>query len=266
MTPTVAAVAVEQGRLSWQDDAAVLLGRRRLQCITVERLLSHTAGVRPLTEDADLIGLPRDRAELAALLLDETPHFEPGTTAEYSNGGYAVMSAVLESVFNAPFESILTDQLFEPLEMDAGFGWPTGPIGHYCRDGRLEPQTAVDEYALPPALTAAGDVSASIDGYARFVQCHLCGLRGAARLISADSFRRLHTPLHENFALGWGVQQWEGERTSVHAGSAETFVAVVAVQPERDFAAAAIVNAGGDHASQQAIKVVRNLVHQSALN
>ena len=254
------------GRLSWHDDAAVLLGRGRPQRITVERLLSHTAGVRPLTEDADLVGLPRERMELAALLLNETPQFEPGATAEYSNGGYAVMSAVLERVFDVPFESVMTEQLFEPLGMDAGFGWPTGPIGHYCRNGRLEPQTAGDGYALPPALTAAGDVSATIDGYAKFIQCHLRGLRGDARLISVDSFRRLHTPLHENFALGWGVQQWEGERTSVHAGSAETFVAIVAVQPERDFAAAAIVNAGGDHASGQAIEVVRNLVQESAVN
>jgi CubicO group peptidase (beta-lactamase class C family) len=265
MTATVAALAVEQGRLTWEDDAASLLGRGRPHEITVERLLSHTAGVRPLTEDADLVGLPRERAELAALLLSEAPQFEPGTKAEYSNGGYAVMSAVIERVFGAPFETILARELFEPLGIDAGFGWPAGPIGHYFRDGRLEPQTSDDGYALPPALTAAGDVCATIDGYAKFVQWHLRGLRGDASLISVDSFRRLHTPLYENFALGWGVQQWEGALTSVHAGSGGTFFAVVALQPDRDVAAAAFINAGGDHASREAIEVVRGLVQKHAL-
>jgi len=263
MTATVAAIAVEQGRLDWQDDAAAVLGQPCIRGVTVERLLSHTAGVRALSEDEELIGLPKERMEMAAFLLDETPEFEPGARANYSNGGYAVMSAILEHVFEAPFERILTDELFEPLGMDAGFGWPSGPVGHYFRNERLEPQLPGDGYVLPPALTAAGDVCATIEGYATFVQCQLRGLRGTPSLISVDSFRRLHTPLHENFALGWGVQEWEGARTSVHAGSGGTFYAIVALQPERDVAAAALVNAGGDRASRHAIEVVRDLVREN---
>jgi hypothetical protein len=65
-----------------------------------------------------------------------------------------------------------------------------------------------------------------------------------------------------NFALGWGVQDWEGSRTSVHTGSAETFFAIVVVQPDRDFAAAAIVNAAGEQAEAAAIEVVRALVRE----
>ena len=258
MTATVTALAVDEGRLEWDDDAADVLGRGRAGGATIERLLSHTAGVLPLTEDADLVGLSRDRLEVAAFLLEEPPRFEPGTMAEYSNGGYAVVSAVLERVFGAPFEVILAERLFDPLRMDAGFGWPSGPRGHYSRSGRLESQTD-DGYAVPPALTGAGDVCSTIDGYAQFVQCHLRGLRGAPGLLSVDSFRRLHTPVDGNFALGWGVQEWEGERTSVHAGSAETFYAVVVLQAERDFAAAAIVNAGGEKAAERTIEVVRAL-------
>jgi CubicO group peptidase (beta-lactamase class C family) len=258
MTATVTALAIDQGRLDWEDDAADVLGRGRARGATIERLLSHTAGVRPLTEDAELVGLSHDRLEVAALLLEEPSRFEPGTTAEYSNGGYAVVSAVLEQIFGAPFEAVLAERLFDPLGMDAGFGWPSGPRGHYFRDGRLDAQTD-DGYSVPPALTGAGDVSSTIDGYARFVQCHLRGLRGTPGLLSVDSFRRLHTPVDGNFALGWGVQEWEGERTSVHAGSAETFYAVVVLQPERDFAAAAVVNAGGEKAAERSIDVVRTL-------
>ena len=230
--------------------------------MTLERLLSHTAGVRPLTDDSELSSLPAGRLELAQLLLDEEPRFEPGSQADYSNGGYAIVAAILEHAFGSSFEDVLRGRLFEPLTLDAGFGWPAGPIGHYCRNGVLVAQTPGDGYALPPGLTPAGDVSATIDSYGRFVQLHLRGLRGAAELIAADSFRRLHTPLVGNFALGWGVQEWEGARTSVHAGSAETFFAVVVLQPERDFAAAAIVNAAGEQAGAAATEVVRALVRE----
>src|SRR4051812_22407966 len=47
-----------------------------------------------------------------------------------------------------PFEVILAERLFFPLGMDAGFGWPTGPRGHYARGGRLRAPTE-DAYAPP---------------------------------------------------------------------------------------------------------------------
>jgi hypothetical protein len=51
-------------------------------------------------------------------------------------------------------------------------------VGHYCRDGVLVPHDRGSGDALSRRLTAAGDVSATIDSYARFMQVHLRGLRG----------------------------------------------------------------------------------------
>lgn len=105
----------------------------------------------------------------------------------------------------------------------------------------------MDDYQLPPFLRPAGDVNASLEGYARFLRAHLRGLRGEADLLGVESFRRLHRPIGgTNFALGWGVQDLQGVRTSVHTGSAETFYAVVALQPERDLAVAVVANAAGE--------------------
>jgi len=66
------------------------------------------------------------------------------------------------------------------------------------------------------------------------------------------------------FALGWGVQQWEGSMTSVHAGSAGTFFAVVAIQPERDLAVAVVTNAGGQLAATAATELARELIRTHA--
>lgn len=264
MTATVVARAVEQGRLAWEDDAAVVLGLDAPRGVTIERLLGHTAGMRALTEDNELALLPAERAAVAAVLLGDEPQFEPGTAASYSNGGYAVVAAVLEDVYDAPLEEVLRVELFEPLQLEAGFGWPADLSGHYARGGGLEVHDIRDGYRLPPALTAAGDLNATIDSYGRFVQLHLLGLRGQPQLLDADSFARLHTPLCDGFALGWGVQEWEGARTSVHTGSAETFFVIVALQPERDFGAAAAVNAAGEHAEAAAVEVVRQLIRAHA--
>jgi CubicO group peptidase (beta-lactamase class C family) len=133
--------------------------------------------------------------------------WEPGSKRGSSSSGYAIVAAVLEHVFGSSFEDVLRGELFEPLALDAGFGWPSGPIGHYCRNGVLEAQTTRDGYTLPPALTG--------------------GL----------THERPHRKRRD-------------------------FFAIVVVQPDRDFAAAAIVNAAGEQAEAAAIEVVRALVRE----
>lgn len=266
LTATLAAIAVERGALGWTTDAAELLEAASVRGLTLERLLAHAAGVRALTEDEELVGLPDDRQALAEMLLCEEPLFEPGSDAAYSNGGYAIVSAMLERALGVDFEDGLRRELFEPLGLEAGFGWPADLPGHYCRHDALVPHDHTDGYALPRTLAAAGDVNATIESYAKFVQLHLRGLRGDAHLLRSSTYSKLHSPIVGPFALGWGIQMWEGATTSVHAGSAETFFAIVAVQPERDFAAAAVVNAGGERAQQATVEIVRGLVRERAVD
>jgi CubicO group peptidase (beta-lactamase class C family) len=116
--------------------------------------------------------------------------------------------------------------------------------GHRETDGGFSPHDVSDGYALPSILAPAGDVHASIDGYARFVEAHLNGLRGGNGVASTSTFEHLHRA-DDGFALGWGVQELGGEETHVHSGSAETFLALVAVQPRRAAAAAVVANAAG---------------------
>ena len=260
MTATLAAIAVERGLLDWTSPAPAVLGVDGSSEITLERLLAHAAGIRPLVDDDELVGLPPERSAVARLLVGEPPLFEPGTANVYSNGGYAVAAALLEAVTGEPWEMLLQSWLAEALSIELAVGWPAGLAGHYERDGKLVVHDHGDGYRLPEAIAPAGDVNATIGDYARFVQLHLRGLSERPELISRRSFRRLHTPLGGSFALGWGVQEWEGARTSVHAGSAGTFYALVAVQPTRDVAVAVLTNAGGSRAEKAAVDLARELV------
>src|SRR5690348_12810165 len=65
MTATLAAIAVERGLLDWSSSAPAVLDMEGSHGVTLERLLAHAAGVRPLTEDDELAGLPRERSEVA---------------------------------------------------------------------------------------------------------------------------------------------------------------------------------------------------------
>jgi CubicO group peptidase (beta-lactamase class C family) len=260
MTATLAAIAVERGLLAWDSEATEVLDADGSAEITLARLLAHAGGIRPLTDDAEFAGVPAGRAELAGLLVTEPPLFQPGTANAYSNGGYAIVAAMLETVTGIAWEGLLQAWLAEPLLIELGVGWPSVLAGHNERDGVFVMHDLADGYTVPAAIAPAGDVNATLGAYSRFVQLHLRGLRAQAELLSPESFEFLHTPMRDPFALGWGVQSFEGARSSVHAGSAGTFTALAVVQPERDLAIVVLTNAGGQHASTVTIAATRGLI------
>jgi CubicO group peptidase (beta-lactamase class C family) len=279
ITATAAAVLVERGVLAWDSSAAEVLDVHAADpSITLERLLRHAAGIRPLTEDEELdaLGLEpgeptEERLAAARLLLADPPALEPKTGIErYSNGGYTIAASMLECAAGRPYEEVVEAEVFGPLGFEAAFGWPAGggadqPWGHFADgDGSLRPHDPDDDYRLGAVLAPAGDVNSAIEPYARFVQAHLRGLRGTSSILSAATFAHLHTPDDEGFALGWGVQEFEGARTSTHSGSAETFYAVVVIQPDRDLAVAVCANAAGASGARGVVELTRELVRSSS--
>jgi CubicO group peptidase (beta-lactamase class C family) len=109
-------------------------------------------------------------------------------------------------------------------------------------------------------MEGAGGLSLSIEDYAAFVQMHLRGLRGEGSVVlRAESVRELHLP-DGRYALGWGVQDYAGARSHVHAGGNGEFYALVALQPDRDHAVAFLTNDGGDDAETQASAIVQALL------
>ena len=283
LTATLAAIAVERGVLGWDTDAADVLAGTPRHGATLLRLLSHSAGLLPYEEDEQIAsvalgdGTPAEqRLVFARVVLAEQPLFPAGAEHAYSNAGYAVAAAMVEAVLDVAWEELVLDSLLAPLGADGGIGWPARsdpeqPWGHFDRDGAFVPHDPHDAYQLSAPIRPAGDVHASLDGYARFLQLHLRGLSGAVALLSDDAFRRLHTPVgggrvtergdrFHGYALGWGVLDIDGVRSSVHSGSADTFSAVVALQPARDLAAAVVANAAGPSVERALGRMLRELL------
>ena len=146
-------------------------------------------------------GTPREqRAAFADIALAAPSLFEPGTAHEYSNAGFAIGAAMVEAATDVAWEEALTSRIFAPLGIDGRIGWPAlnatdAPLGHRLVDGRLVPHDpATDDYALPPWLRPAGDVSLSIGDYGTFLADQMAGLTGRGRLGPEAMYRSLHTP------------------------------------------------------------------------
>ena len=170
-----------------------------------------------------------------------------------------------ETLAGKPWEELMRELVFDPLEMrSAGFGvpWdaemPTDPWPHE-RDGTpLTPGPMADN---PPSIGPGGTVHASIGDWAKLVKEHLKGARGEdGRLLKAETMRRLHRSQptggdDDAYALGWVVVQrpWAkgdgSDDTGMalhHAGSNNSWFALVWIAPELDFAVLCVTNIGGD--------------------
>lgn len=125
---------VEQGKLDLDRPVAAYLTRWQLpegafssREVTARRLLSHTAG---LTDGLGFGDYGRDEAlptleeELAAPRassgMSAAPvmvGIEPGTQFRYSGGGYLVLELLIEEVSGEPFETFVTREILQPLDL-----------------------------------------------------------------------------------------------------------------------------------------------------
>ena len=125
ITGTVALQLVADGTLTLDDPVGELLGDqlgvdvtgRPPAGITVRHLLSHTSG---FSEFYDTFFSRRVEScrEAAARGLDAGVQFDPGTTYEYSQMNFCLLSILIETVTGKPYETVVRERLLAPLGID----------------------------------------------------------------------------------------------------------------------------------------------------
>ncbi len=264
MTSTLAAIAVEAGRIRWDTTLGEVfpgkrgLKRSALAGATLTHFLSHWSGLpaNPPWSDAARSGgeIRSQRAKVLEMAIESKDLPEPGEKHLYSNWGYVIAGHMLEQVLDLPWEEQMRRAVFAPLGMDrAGFGgtgtpgkidqpWPHG------EDGRPMPKNgpAVDNL---PVLGPAGTVHLSLGDWAKFIAEHLAGRQGRGKLLKAATYERLHAAAQEGepYAFGWlDLERPWGGRVLNHNGSNTMNYSVAWLAPEKNFALLACTNQGGE--------------------
>lgn len=276
MTATLIARLVEKGVLRWDTPLVEMLPeladvmRPEYRDVTLLDLMSHRAGLpENLSDEAyyktfygSTLPLPEQRLAYLRRAVAEAPVGPARGEGSYSNTGLILAGAIAERATGKPYERLMREEVFGPLGMtSAQFSQTptTGePFGHV--DGRVA--TAADANA--EMIVPAGGVRMSLSDWAKFAIDQLEGEKGRGKLLTAESYRLLHTPQGDTInALGWGVPPAIAGRKGpalTHGGSDGNWFAFICLFPDGENGVLVVANAGDSMGGDAAAKVAARAV------
>jgi CubicO group peptidase (beta-lactamase class C family) len=248
MTATLAARLVDKGLIDWRSTIGDVLGGRvadmqpAYRDLNLLHLLSHHGGLARDTPPAAYRDAPRAEQRLAFVRAAlELPPLGPAERQmAYSNNDYVVAGLMLETVGRAPWEVLITREVFEPMGLrSAGFGPPGAvssldqPQGHRMGRYGLEPVRS----DIPDAMAPAGQVNMNLHDLVLYLTAHRDQPTGFLR---PDAWRTLHRPPFEgDYALGWEVSD---KGVLFHGGTNSWWKSEVRVDPGAGVVCAAVAN------------------------
>jgi CubicO group peptidase (beta-lactamase class C family) len=281
MTSTLAARLVRKGEIQWSttisDVYPEMIGMMKpeYEAVRLDELLSHTSGMRRSISNIDKYeyissDINTQRQKMVEDALSLSPKMTKGQYL-YSNLGYMVAGAMLEKVMGNTWETLITDNVFIPLNMkDSHFGAPDKqgtvmqPVGHVAKGGGWEAVkvSASNIADNPVVLGPAGTVHASLTDMGHYLIAHLAGAknRHVPDFLTAQEFKKLHTPMeNSHYALGWGV----GENFLTHNGSNTMWLATIEISADKNTAIFVVTNAADlDKNDSSAARASKKLLHE----
>jgi D-alanyl-D-alanine carboxypeptidase len=230
------------------------------QDITLDQLISHTAGVTPfwfdgpelqslLMQDLGRVWSP---AEVIALISEQEPFGRPGQSGmQYSNTDFVLLGDVLARQTGHEYADLLRERIIEPLALSAtsyGFTNPPGLVsGYYEFLGAPIDMTQVPQQAFLSFAGAAGAIHTTADDLLTFADA----LFRSDKLVGEDSRRHMMSPAEPESWYAHAMMRFcpcadgpNGTEYSGwgHAGNLPGYWSIVAQYPERDVTVVAMIN------------------------
>jgi CubicO group peptidase (beta-lactamase class C family) len=208
------------------------------QPITVHHLLTHTSGIPDYTafpNALDEAALSRTVSELIDSFRDEPLEFEPGSQFSFSNSGYVLLGATIESVSGLSFDAYILNNILNPLSMqESGYDQTSrmlkGRANGYTIDGRTLENAA---YIASSNLYSAAGLYSTIGDLDLWEQALING-----QIVSQESLDQMLTPFVSapkygaEYGYGWVIALSQGHRIIWNVGSLPGFFNYLAHYPD----------------------------------
>ena len=278
-TATLIAKLVEEKKIKWSSTVSSILpqvtasGHEAYKNATIADLLAHEVGLKPMEEMHEIKEVPllkgdvtAQRYQFSQWVFQQTPSGKPFKEYRYSNAHFIVAAAMAEKITGKPWELLIEQYIFEPLNMtNSGFSWPgkddtSVPWGHELQDGSFQPMDPNGSFFLPPYFGPAGDIHASLNDMAKYFQAYLKSWKGNNGYLQKSTIEKMLTAKIRS-GLGWGVKgPGNFKHLGMYAGSAGTFEMLVIMILDIDLAITVVSNSASESSSSALKTIVRGLL------
>ena len=241
---------------------------------TLRQFMTHTGGFRDYLDvgflAAGMTIKPKGEA-LAVQRRQSEVNFAPGEYMLYNNGGYHLLSLVIERVSGMAFEQFLKERLFDPLGMV--------DTRSVQSDFEIHPGTATLHVLQPDGnyrrgmfpseeVRGEGAIVSTIDDMLRW----LAHLRGPQRRVGSEASwaqmltpARLNSGLLSKYALGLQLEQYRGVEVIHHGGTVIGGTCQMLTVPAHGLDIIIIANGAPVVVGELANKVIDAMLGEAAL-
>jgi CubicO group peptidase (beta-lactamase class C family) len=231
---TVAIMMLEQeGKLKVTDDILLHLPDYTppSSTITIEHLMTHTSGIPNYTAIPGWMDIKiRENLSVEEMMAgwqDLPLEFEPGSKWNYSNSGYFMLGAIIESASGIPYDEFIEERIFKKLGMNSSYydhseriipnrarGYDKGPDGGFINASFLDMGQPY----------AAGSLASTIEDMARWdAALYTDAILPQEALERMWTSYKLTDGSDSGYGYGWAIGEHNGHKVVSHGGGIPGF-------------------------------------------
>lgn len=193
--------------------------------VTMRALMSHTSGLRDVFQSSMFMhGIGRTITD--AQLLDyyktiDDVEFPAGHGWSYNNGGYLLLTAVIERITGQPLDTVLEQKIFAPIGMYETQlrRWDSDFQSNSAALHMLDPRRGYTKAQMGMELTGAGGIASTVDDMLRWLRHMDSPVVGCAdSWREMRSARQLANGVFTSYGFGLISDRYRGIETLSHSG------------------------------------------------
>lgn len=250
-----------QGKLSFEDKLSKFFPEfpDYADKISIDHLLTHTSGI----PDYFSLGIYKpdltNKDVLETLIKQKHLEFEPGEKYSYSNGGYVLLSLIVEQASDEPFHAFLKKNVFEPLGMERSLVFDESKphivnrAAGYSGDGKRA------DYEI--LTTGDGGIYSTVEDLYKWDRALYSN-----KLISNKDLQKAFTPRvltngrSTNYGYGWMIKSRSQEKTVFHGGSLSGYRTFIERQLESENTIIVLSNGGDSFSDKEILTALRRIL------
>ncbi|MEO6043192.1 MAG: serine hydrolase domain-containing protein [Tepidiformaceae bacterium] len=257
-TATALMQLVEEGLLELEAPVRRYLPAFRLQSeedaagLTVRHLVTHHGGfVGDYFRDT---GRGDDALEKIVAKMANSPQLIPaGSAFSYSNAGFYVLGHIVATLRGLPFETVIRERIFGPLEMEHSMYFAEEAIVHAVGAGHIvtsEGPKVATPWHTPRSIAPGGGISSTVLDQIAYAAMHLNEGRSAAgaAVLRPESAAFMQAPLAvaggmcESVGISWMLDGAGKDRMVKHGGATNGQMSSFELFPGHNFAVTVLTN------------------------